>query len=1045
MVSDSGLEICKWRATRFLFFFDSLLLAASFFLQSRRSIPNYRMRAAGVDIGSSNCVTRACTTQKSNYGTLMLFQTRSPSDPRPRLSVSQQTQILSDVQQHREHYVEPPESYTTQVPSLQVAENSTPYSALARYKVDRKKQTQQIQQQLQSLQNRIQQQQQQLNTQLNQHFPDYTNTFNQQQQHQHQLQQQQQQPSELKNAFFRQSTYQTLPPIPLPNLPGDFSTPFFNEQQNQQLQEYYEKQRQLEILQRQREQLLLEQQELRRQQELLRLQQLQLRTTLLPTTTTSTTSSPLPSSVTSSSILLPSPTSARKITASENDIFLRAIATHQKKFTTTTTTTTSPNAAKSSKTGVRQERVQDDQANIPKDLLALIQQQQNAAVAAGKPKPQIKFIYQTEKPQISSNKGKSSGSSSGAVEKDSLLKQLKLALSQSTGIEDTQQRNVTTRDIVLPNGKKLQVIQAGPNGILGNQEATTIKPPKALFDELTKGGIVPAGADFEVLRQNTDGKLDVLGNKDRFQSQPAKKVTFVVLEEQPDGSYKVQGVKGNADKDSNVDVDSIVERIKKGELKLPPPSTSSTSSSTRYPSSTTSTTKTSSKYLKSNSNNQPTTFRPTIPTTARSTTTTTTVTRSPYVSVSPNSVSTNDKYVTSASSISGHVFNSIGTTAKPALGTVKYHHPGSQTTAQYSSSFDASSNEIGPSTTPSYGSSSTGGSTYSVDFNGGSAGPRPTPQVPSTRVSPLYSSSSAGTTGAPQASYANSKESLSTLLRREGLFAMAKYLRQSGLDSVLNETGPYTIFVPTDKAFRTLLVQLGGPEKAEQKFRDNPRLLSGLLLHHVVPGAFRIESLQDEMTGVSLAGTQLRVNVYSMHDHEWNDIRVTTINGARVAPNKRDVEIPQGLAHAIDRVMFPLPVGDLVQTLQADRERRFQDFLKLLRASGMEETLQSSKTFTVFAPTDQAFEQARTKNGGAPVWQEQDGPEAAKEIVLRHVIPTTLYTAGMRYYHQKETLRHQVPLQIQKTGGRIRVNEGHIITYNVPATNGVLHAIDTVM
>ena len=41
-------------------------------------------------------------------------------------------------------------------------------------------------------------------------------------------------------------------------------------------------------------------------------------------------------------------------------------------------------------------------------------------------------------------------------------------------------------------------------------------------------------------------------------------------------------------------------------------------------------------------------------------------------------------------------------------------------------------------------------------------------------------------------------------------------------------SGPYTIFVPTDKAFRTLLVQLGGPEKAEQKFKDNPRLLSGV-------------------------------------------------------------------------------------------------------------------------------------------------------------------------------------------------------------------------
>lgn len=29
------------------------------------------------------------------------------------------------------------------------------------------------------------------------------------------------------------------------------------------------------------------------------------------------------------------------------------------------------------------------------------------------------------------------------------------------------------------------------------------------------------------------------------------------------------------------------------------------------------------------------------------------------------------------------------------------------------------------------------------------------------------------------------------------------------------------------------------------------------------------------MTGVSLAGTQLRVNQYNMHDAEWNDVKVS--------------------------------------------------------------------------------------------------------------------------------------------------------------------------
>lgn len=56
--------------------------------------------------------------------------------------------------------------------------------------------------------------------------------------------------------------------------------------------------------------------------------------------------------------------------------------------------------------------------------------------------------------------------------------------------------------------------------------------------------------------------------------------------------------------------------------------------------------------------------------------------------------------------------------------------------------------------------------------------------------------------------------------------------------------------------------------------------------------------------------------------------------------DKKDIEIPQGVAHAVDRVMFPLPVGDIVQTLQSDRERRFTNFLRAVFASGLAESLQ---------------------------------------------------------------------------------------------------------
>ncbi|XP_024872310.1 integrator complex subunit 3 homolog [Temnothorax curvispinosus] len=970
-----------------------------------------------------------------------LQQGRIVNDPRPRLSASQQAQILSDVQQHQQQYRQRPiqDFKNPRVSSFEQAQSSTPYSSLAKYKVDRaKQQLQQLQQQQQQVQQLLQQQQQKIAQQLG--TSNFVNGGSgggsggvQTPQYQQRQQYQQQQYNQYNQNGFQ-------------NLQQDLSQPLFSDQQTVQLQEYLEKQRELELLQKQRQQLLYEQQELRRQQELLRLQQLQRLTSTTPLPPTAT-SIPITVSTTSSPLLLSSP-SARRITPSEAELFLKAIASHQKKYTTTaastTTTTTTTQPPPPSRRLITSNAHQE--TDIPENLLSLLQGQESQLLQQGKPKPQIKVIYQTDKPSTTRQTSSGRSRNSPQSERELLLKQLKLALSQS-GDDDDVVRNVTTRDLILPNGKKIQVIHA-PNGLSSiassstiqtsaiPSSTTTIKPPKALFEELTKGGVLPPGADFEIIRQKSDGRLEEIGKTPIIQNLPAKKVTFVLLEEQPDGSYKVQGIKGNAnDKESGTDVESIVEKIKKGELKLPPSSLGPTTQSSTLEhlessidpnlivSTGTSRTPISSHHSVST---KAATFRPT---TVRSTSTRyeskSTTEYIPYVTVSPNSVSTTDKYVTSASSVTGHVYNSLNTS--PTKTTLSDHIP--RVTTKYSSTRSqfiptmAPVNEIvTTATTPA---------TYSH-------------HTPNYVYFSKYPSTETSSTSAEEVKTQGSQENLATLLRKEGLFAMAKYLRQSGLDNVLNETGPYTIFVPTDKAFRTLMVQLGGPEKAEQKFHDNPRLLSGLLLHHVIPGAFRIDSLQDEMTGVSLAGTQLRVNEYTMQDHEWNDVKVTAINGARVAPNKRDIEIPQGIAHAVDRVMFPLPVGDLVQTLQADRERRFTTFLRMLHVSGLEDTLTGPKTFTIFAPTDSAFTDASTKNG-APIWTDEDGPEAAKAIISRHVIPTTLYTAGMRYYIQKDTLRPQSPVHIHKNGGRVRVNEAHVVTHNVPATNGVLHAIDGVL
>ncbi|XP_013181447.1 PREDICTED: uncharacterized protein LOC106127760 [Papilio xuthus] len=616
------------------------------------------------------------------------------------------------------------------------------------------------------------------------------------------------------------------------------------------------------------------------------------------------------------------------------------------------------------------------------------------------------------------------------LQKPDILKQLKVALAENP--EDFNEKNFTSREISL-NGQKFEVIRTSnpnliPRGaitadssniaktIAATQETETQNPLS--FDDLTKG-VLPPGANYELIKQSDNGKLEEVSNIQNS-IQGKKKVTFVFLEEQDDGSYKVKGVKANGQQtEEGPEVESIINKIKNGEIQLPGPTKISNAAFTS------------------------TTTPPPIPTTTE------------YTQEEPSrSPSSYSSFITTSNyGTSGHTNPVVHTTQAPVTyrnteapirttqhqtqsypslppRTTTERFPVRSSTPRYilnrSNNQDLTPRASFPSTTIINSTPAYRTTTDPLVVIGSSAIP---PTVEEAKSFPAYNTNPS-----------NINPGLVDILKENGLFATAKYLRQSGLDTILNETGPYTIFAPTDKAFRTLLVQLGGPDRAEEKFRDNPRLLSGLLLHHVIPGAFDIASLQDEMTGVSLAGTQLRVNQYDMHDVEWNEVRVTTINGARVLDDKKDINIPQGIAHAVDRVMFPLPVGDLVQTLQADRDRRFTIFLKAVQASGFADTLSESKTYTVFAPTDTAF--GRLTPSELSRFAEKG---AARALVARHVLPGTLYSAGMRYYQLRNSMEDAKPLTLQKNSGRIKVNNAQVITHNIPATNGVIHAIDNIL
>lgn len=411
------------------------------------------------------------------------------------------------------------------------------------------------------------------------------------------------------------------------------------------------------------------------------------------------------------------------------------------------------------------------------------------------------------------------------LQKPDILKQLKVALAENP--EDFNEKNFSSREISL-NGQKFEVIRTSnpnliPQGAITadgtNLAKITTEAPDSKttnpisFEDLTKD-VLPPGANYELIKQSDNGKLEEVPNLPNS-IQGKKKVTFVFLEEQDDGTFKVKGVKANGQQtEEGPEVESIINKIKKGEIQLPGPTKLSNAAFTS------------------------TTAAPSPPTTD-------------YIAQSSQSPSSYSSYVTTSNyGSSGHTNPDVTDYTTQAPFTYRNTEPPIRTTEQpitktkTYSPFPSRKQTFTPlpprTTAENYVKTST--PRYIINRHNQDLTPRAS--FPSTTVinsTPAYrtttesiviigSSTTPPIVEEPKSfpPFPTENPGLVDILKENGLFATAKYLRQSGLDTILNETGPYTIFAPTDKAFRTLLVQLGGPDRAEEKFRDNPRLLSGV-------------------------------------------------------------------------------------------------------------------------------------------------------------------------------------------------------------------------
>ncbi len=126
-----------------------------------------------------------------------------------------------------------------------------------------------------------------------------------------------------------------------------------------------------------------------------------------------------------------------------------------------------------------------------------------------------------------------------------------------------------------------------------------------------------------------------------------------------------------------------------------------------------------------------------------------------------------------------------------------------------------------------------------------------------------------------------------TAARTPQLSTLAKLINDAGLAETLRGAGPYTVFAPSDEAFKAL------PPETLAKLAQDKTQLAAVLNYHVVPGKLTAAEIQNgnlkTAQGANLAAAKAGTYV--------------TVEDAIVT--QADLPATNGVVHVIDKVLLP--------------------------------------------------------------------------------------------------------------------------------------------
>jgi transforming growth factor-beta-induced protein len=158
------------------------------------------------------------------------------------------------------------------------------------------------------------------------------------------------------------------------------------------------------------------------------------------------------------------------------------------------------------------------------------------------------------------------------------------------------------------------------------------------------------------------------------------------------------------------------------------------------------------------------------------------------------------------------------------------------------------------------------------------------------------------------------------------------------------------------------------------------------------------------------------------------------LNGS-ISVTLPDVEASNGVIHVIDGVLTPTSAVDI-----ALNNSNFTYLVEAVLKAGLAETLSGEGPFTIFAPTNEAFEQLFTDLGVSGI--ADIDVETLTSVLTYHVVEGNVLSTDLSDGNVP-TLNGDITFSIN---GSVTINgTSQVVATDIQGTNGVVHVIDKVL